>query len=205
MRVLLIFLFAASLLNSCSNEPAVKIDKIKQIITGKKIKILIQPFSDLPEARAKYVFTEVTKKWPDTRLLPAIELPSIAYYKPRNRYRADILINWLKQRIVRRQFIAGITSKDVSTTKPDNPDYGIMGLGYLKGPSCIISTFRLKKGSDEQLLKTVMHELGHNFGLKHCPALTCLMRDAKGKNHLDELTGFCISCKSVMMKAGWKL
>ena len=103
------------------------------------------------------------------------------------------------------QKIVGITSKDISTTKGKNPDHGVMGLGSMGGKSCMISTFRLKKGSNEQLFKTVIHELGHNFGLDHCPVKTCFMRDAEGKNPLDQEKEFCTGCKKVLVNKGWKL
>ncbi len=167
--------------------------------------ILIQPFSDLPISKADYVLENLRKIYPNTKLLQAISLPSKTFYKPRNRYRADSLIHWLKGRISDKQVVVGITSKDISTTKGDNPDHGVMGLGFLDGPSCMVSIFRLKKGSDDQLFKTVVHELGHNFALDHCPIKTCFMRDAKGRNPIDEEIEFCPSCKKVLLNAGWIL
>ena len=31
----------------------------------------------------------------------------------------------------------------------------------------------------ERIKKVCVHELGHNFGLPHCPTITCVMEDAK--------------------------
>lgn len=50
----------------------------------------------------------------------------------------------------------------------------------------------------------VSKELGHTQGLNHCPEKTCLMRDAEGKDHLNELKDFCPKCKSVLVKVGWQ-
>jgi archaemetzincin len=167
--------------------------------------ILIQPFSDLPSGKSEYVYKELQKIGLKTKLLSAINLPYLAYYKPRNRFRADSLITWLKKRASDNQIIAGITAKDISTTKGVNHDYGVIGLGFLGGPACMISTYRLKRNSNEQLFKTVIHELGHNFGLDHCPVKTCIMRDAEGKNTTGEEKEFCPSCKAKLMDAGWTL
>jgi predicted Zn-dependent protease len=42
-----------------------------------------------------------------------------------------------------------------------------------------------KKGSNEQLFKTVVPELGNNFGVQHCPEKACCMRDAEGGKSID--------------------
>jgi archaemetzincin len=55
----------------------------------------------------------------------------------------------------------------------------------------------------EKLFKVAIHELGHTQGLKHCPVNDCLMRDAEGKDHLDEEKDFCKKCKAVLINAGW--
>ncbi len=81
-----------------------------------------------------------------------------------------------------------------------------MGLGFCPGKSCIASSFRLKGNNKlEKLYKVAIHELGHTQGLPHCSVKTCLMRDAEGKDCLNEETGFCKSCKAVLVKAGWAL
>ncbi|MEM7038651.1 MAG: hypothetical protein AAF570_16820, partial [Bacteroidota bacterium] len=84
-------------------------------------------------------------------------------------------------------FIMGLTHKDISTTKGKYKDWGILGLGQLPGPSCVVSTFRLgrkarnKRHIRQRLARVARHELGHNLGLPHCPAEACFMRDAEGK------------------------
>lgn len=100
----------------------------------------------------------------------------------------------------------GLTTNDISTTKGQIEDYGIMGLGYQPGSSCVVSTFRLnKKNLQEQFFKVSIHELGHTAGLPHCKVLNCFMRDAEGRNHLEEETDFCTTCKSHLLSKGWTL
>lgn len=53
--------------------------------------------------------------------------------------------------------------------------------------------------------KAYIHELGHTQGLPHCPIKNCFMRDAEGKDVLNEETGFCKSCKTVLIRHGWNL
>lgn len=110
------------------------------------------------------------------------------------RYRADSIIKFQKRELNDSiDYILGLTHKDISTTKTDVPgkikepkykyqDWGIMGLAYRPGNSCIVSTFRIKTNNKKQyfsrLKKVSVHEFGHNLGLKHCQDKKCVMTDA---------------------------
>ncbi len=134
-------------------------------------------------------------------------LPEYAYYKPNARYRADKLLDFLDSIIVHADSgykkIVGITEVDISTTKGDIYDWGIFGLGTMPGLACVVSTFRLGRGKvdDEKflvrLVKVTNHELGHTFGLDHCPTRHCLMEDAQGtiKTVDNENGELCPDCR----------
>jgi archaemetzincin len=136
------------------------------------------------------------------RLAPQVGLPANAYYKPRNRYKADLLIGFLHTlKPAGARIISGVTCKDISTRKGTITDFGVMGLGLTPGDVCVTSIYRMQgdKPSSQllarRLLKTVVHELGHNFGLQHCPNKSCIMADAEGKLNQDNETGFCPQCR----------
>lgn len=132
-------------------------------------------------------------------------LPLSAYHKARNRYRADTLILSLARLSDQGTAVIGLTHQDISTTKSPHQDWGVMGLGYQPGRSCVISTYRLKRKTHSNLYKLALHELGHNSGLSHCEDHHCYMRDANGGYPLDELTGFCSSCSGDLKYQGWKI
>jgi len=50
-----------------------------------------------------------------------------------------------------------------------------------------------------------LHEPGHTAGFPHCAVKACLMRDAEGRNPLDEEKDFCDNCKSFLKAKGWQL
>jgi archaemetzincin len=165
--------------------------------------IALQPFQDFSASDTKYILKHIRPFFPETIVLAKRPLPSSAYVKPRNRYRADSLIHILKRSHGSDTVIVGLTHYDISTTKNNVQDWGVMGLGYRPGNACVISTFRLKKENKlKQLLKVVLHEIGHTQGLPHCNDKTCLMRDAEGGNPLNEEKDFCADCKHFLEKKG---
>jgi archaemetzincin len=142
-------------------------------------------------------------------LLENRPLPKSAWYAPRSRYRADDLLEHLKDVVpAKPTVVIGITEKDISTTKNEHVDWGIFGLGELDGRSCVVSTFRLgARGADEaklreRLRKVAIHEVGHVTGLPHCEAAACVMRDAEASiETVDKESGtFCDPCKATSLK-----
>jgi len=191
-RITIIFSFILTTSVSC------------QHITHANRAIAIQPFNDFMPTLTKSVFTKLKEISPNTILRTPLQLPTKSFYPPKNRYRADLLIKYLSDFGSADTVVIGLTNKDISTTKGDILDFGVMGLGYCPGNSCVVSTFRLAKTNlSEQFYKLVIHELGHKQGLPHCSNKTCFMRDANGKNVFNEVKDFCPSCKSFLKNKGW--
>ena len=110
------------------------------------------------------------------------------------RYRADSIIRFLKENKADSiDHIIGLTTKDICIIKYGDDgkikspaskytDWGIFGLGYRPGASCVVSIKRLKHVSRKKYIdrikKVTLHELGHNLGLPHCDNQHCFMRDA---------------------------
>ena len=191
-----------------SKNKLVVINKTKKL-RPKKFRpsiVIMQPFSGVSGAQVNYIFKKLKKIIPQVVLNNPIALPQRAYYKPRNRYRADTL-NFILKKTTKNGYVTiGLTNKDLSTDNGNIVDWGVMGLAYVPGKSCTVSPFRLsKKNINEQYFKVAIHELGHTQGLPHCADIRCLMTDAKGKNNTDKEEGFCEKCKSFLVKKGWKL
>lgn len=170
----------------------------------KKPVVILQPLHYSDTASLQFIKDAVEKFYNVTVYINKDQsFPDGLFYKPRNRYRADRIIQWLRTNLPDSvRTIVGITSKDVSTTKGDAYDYGVMGLGYRPGRACVVSTFRPAKTAtatlhlQQRLLKLVIHEMGHNFNLPHCANEECFMVDAEGQMKLDQEKFLCDSCRN---------
>jgi archaemetzincin len=114
-------------------------------------------------------------------------LPPSAFYPKRGRYRAERLLTELEHCADASALrVLGLASVDISTTKGKVEDWGILGLASIDGRVGVLSSFRCRRGAHSpaqiahRLGKTAVHELGHTFGLEHCPNAGCLMRDGRG-------------------------
>ena len=132
-------------------------------------------------------------------------LPSLAFYKPRQRYIADSLLVFLRQLNKGRfEKIIGVTTKDISTRKDPHENWGILGLGSCPGEACVISSFRAGKTKIaykdfiRRMITLALHETGHTYGLEHCAISSCIMKDAEGKMNLDDGDSYCEKCQNYL-------
>jgi archaemetzincin len=101
--------------------------------------------------------------------------------------------------------ILGITSVDLYVPSLNF----VFGEAKLGGPSAVISTHRLypqfygQAPNEELFLKRVeieaVHELGHTFGLRHCPDQDCVMHFSNGIVDTDRKgSEFCGRCAGLV-------
>ncbi|WP_205510018.1 matrixin family metalloprotease [Longitalea arenae] len=196
-------LFAATLLSYCSSP----------IKPGSKQIIGLQPLGKYDTTQLSYIEKELQQffKVPVV-ILHETALPAAFLNTTKGeRYSGDSIIKWLAfnapDSITK---VVGLTHKDIFTTKKENgqikkPEstyavWGIFGLGYRPGRSCVISDFRLKTSEhtkfQHRLRTVVIHELGHNQGLDHCPAKNCIMSDANERIQTVDNSGvnYCGKC-----------
>lgn len=133
-----------------------------------------------------------------------VHLDLHVYYAPeRRQYHATLIIARLLRELPdTRSKIVGITSLDLFVPVLTF----VFGQSQLNGPGAVVSTHRLHNEfyglpADDHLLltrtvKEVVHELGHAFGLVHCPDYRCVMKASTYVEDVDlKEPIFCSSCR----------
>ncbi len=179
------------------------------------IKIGIQPYEQFNTSLTDTVASALRQTYgAEIYLMYNQPLPAEAFIHTKtSRYRADTLIRLLKTN--KPDFVdyfVGLTTQDISFTKRDSEgkikkpentysDWGIFGLGYMPGNSCVVSSYRLQHKDQtifiDRLKKVAIHELGHNLGLPHCDTKGCVMQDAvESIQTIDKAdASLCTKCK----------
>lgn len=175
MKIIIIPFFILSLFSINSK----KLEFVKE---NKKV-VYIQPLGNVNQ---KYIL-ESKKSIEDFYnydciIKPKIELTPDLLSPSKKRYDALKILYKFKS----SENILIITEKDITAKKGQNSEWGVLGLGFRPGTVCVVSTFRMKRNSNEtkildRIRKVSIHEVGHNLGLDHCKNdIHCLMNDANG-------------------------
>lgn len=125
------------------------------------------------------------------------------YNPERNQYHSTMLIRHLLKRFQNDgEKILGITSIDLYVPVLTF----VYGEAQLGGQAAIVSTYRLrnefyglpedKNLFESRLITESVHEVGHTFGLIHCPYPECVMHTSTYVEEIDlKSSSFCPSCK----------
>ncbi len=187
--------------------------------SGKQeVKVGIQPYENFHSNLIDTVASALKQTYgAEVYLLTPQRFPAPSFVHVKTpRYRADSLIRFLKNnKPDSLDYIIGLTHQDISCTKRDPEgnikkpqrtysDWGVFGLGYVPGSSCIVSSYRLQHRNQHlfisRLKKVAVHELGHNLGLPHCDTKGCVMQDAvETIQTIDQAnTGLCTKCTGLI-------
>lgn len=126
------------------------------------------------------------------------------FYSPdRRQYHSTLILAQLVKHLPREDAkIIGITNHDLYIPILTF----LFGESQLDGSAAVISTYRLHNEfygipDDRELLitrtgKEALHELGHTFGLIHCPDYQCVMNSSTYVEDIDIKEGkFCKECQ----------
>ena len=184
-----------------------KVDSRTMQVTEEKneqlMPIRIYRYNDFSITKAQFLKQELQRVYPSVELSNnPIKLPEKYYYAPRDRYSGKGLLKDLSQ-YKRGTVVLGLTNEVIYEPNEKSPTFGIFGIGSVGGHVAVISPTlpSRKKHSDEHLVKLMMHELGHSFGLNHCKDEHCFMVDAEHGNKFSKTPSFCPQCKAFLNRA----
>jgi len=168
------------------------------LYTHAQKQVIVQPYKGITKEYNDFVIEKLKVYLPNLMVNQDKQLPKFAYVN--KRYRADSLLIDLKNK---KAIVLGLTSRDITTQSGKYSDWGIFGLSYINDNASVVSTYRLK--SKEDFYKVCIHELGHAFGLQHCPRKNCIMQDADSKYTMGQEEKFCYDCTKYLISKGWKI
>jgi len=166
--------------------------------------IFLQPYDNYTQKEAMQLSKVLEKKFLELygvefefEVLPNKKLSADLMNDNKTRYRADKIIDSLKDGAGDHKIIIALTHKDVSVPYKGKADWGVLGLSIHGTYTCVVSDYRLKN-KKRDYWKVVTHEFTHtacNYG--HCPDDNplCIMKDAKGKADFSNKEDFCETCK----------
>jgi archaemetzincin len=136
------------------------------------------------------------------RLRPCRFEPEICYDSNRGQYNSTLFLKQLlRTEWHPRARILGVAGVDLFIPVLSF----VFGEAQLKGRAAVVSIHRLRNEAyglprqDEltadRLVKEATHELGHTFGLIHCPDASCVMRSSTYVEEIDlKQETFCSAC-----------
>jgi len=165
--------------------------------------VYIQPLGSVEKSELNLVKSSVEHFYHYKCIVkPKVNLTKDILANSKTRYEANRILS--KYNSANNLLI--LTEKDIACANVERHlgEWGVFGLGYRPGTTCVVSTFRLKRNASAELFharltKVCLHEIGHNLGLNHCASgdKRCFMNDAKGTIKVvdEEQVFLCENCR----------
>ena len=140
------------------------------------------------------------------RSLPSIPVPSESFEARRNQYVSTKILKEMLGDVPQDTMkLLGVTDKDLCIPILTY----VFGEAQVGGTAAVVSIARLRQEHYgltpdrplllERLRKECLHELGHTFGLYHCPSRDCVMHLSNTVTDVDTRgRDFCMGCRMVV-------
>ena len=173
--------------------------------------ILLQPLGTVDVNLLKYLKEGIEERLDVRVILSAMKMdvPEDAYVKSRRQYVSEKIIMYLRDKTIKLNYDRVLGVADVDAFSP--------GLNFVFGQAwrsyAVIYLPRLRqefykmKPNPElfklRALKEALHELGHTFGLMHCPNSYCVMHFSNSIVDTDmKKAEYCFNCRFKLAVTG---
>lgn len=207
-----LILLVCAILMACqggkSNTPSNRTEPKGDVRQTTKVRdISLYLYDDFPVQKAQMLADALKEAYPSVSIQKeSLVLPKEHYNRERKRYSGTGLLKDLSK-LRKGNVVLGLTDEIIFKANELSPTYGIFGVSPVGAYVAVISSTRPsgKQHSNDHLVKLMMHELGHSFGLNHCSNQHCFMVDAEHSNKFPQTPSFCIECKTFLNNKGWKI
>jgi archaemetzincin len=165
--------------------------------------IYTAPIGEIEPELLNYLNAELKKVYGyPCKIASRVWVPEIAYNADRGQYNAEVLMSKIMEQMPSdAKRLLGVIDADLFM-----PDLNfVFGLAYVN--TAVIALTRLRPeyyGEEknerlfkERALKEAIHELGHTFGLAHCPDIRCVMHFSNNLADTDiKGPSFCRVCSA---------
>ena len=136
--------------------------------------------------------------------------PEFAFNPQRRQYHSTEILKKIAKRPTSEAWkVLGVTEMDLYIPVLTF----VFGEAQLTDGGAVVSAHRLRQEFygmpgdtellHERLLKESLHELGHTYGLRHCPDYTCVMSSSNGVERIDLIgADFCPNCARLIQADG---
>ena len=205
-------LLVCAMLMACQgdkgNAPSKEGEPKKTVIKKATVReISLYLYDDFPAKKAQMLADALKETYPSVSIQKEpLVLPKEHYNRERKRYSGTGLLKDLSK-LRKGNVVLGLTDEIIFKANELSPTYGIFGVSPVGAYVAVISSTRSsgKQHTNDHLVKLMMHELGHSFGLNHCSNQHCFMVDAEHGNKFSQTPSFCNECKTFLNNKGWKI
>jgi archaemetzincin len=207
-----LILLVGAMLMACQggkgNAPSKETEPKETVKQTEKVRnISLYLYDDFPVQKAQMLADAIKETYPSVSIQKEpLVLPKEHYNRERKRYSGTGLLKDLSK-LRKGNVVLGLTDEIIFKANELSPTYGIFGVSPVGAYVAVISSTRPsgKQHTNDHLVKLMMHELGHSFGLNHCSNQHCFMVDAEHGNKFSQTPSFCNECKTFLNNKGWKI
>lgn len=158
------------------------------------LRLVILPYRGVDPRDLDHLARELSFLDMEVRIVGSAEIPANAYHPGRRQHKAHPFLD--RGRREEGDKVLGVTDVDLYSGDLNF----VFGVAEPGGKAAVISLYRLRLGADEavfreRVVKEAVHELGHTFGLSHCPDPGCVMRFSNSLEDTDRKGKlFCARC-----------